>query len=384
MNNFIVSCENDQELVDLTRLARKLNENNFRVCFFDLAPMLGITASTSIDFDFYCSIYKSLGCGRKFKSLSALPKLLIAILNAIKLIYIYYKSGARFVLIGTPLLVYRLARIITFGHLKTVSVIRGVVAHSEEATSLSSKLFIKFGRLARSKLFRSLFSDYYSSLVLCTGGVTRNFLLSRGVPVENIKVTGSIYCDSLAEGAGGKGGGTEKRLIVFISSAFAFHGYDDAQSAQSALIKKIRNFSDEIGVDFVVRKHPRESLSFYVEDAGLSGCLGNRDCDPLVGYPENTLFISTVSTLIFEMAYVGRSTCFIADDFFTIRFSSWYHAVGVTPVINWESVITEYSKIGFLRSGQELSGVLSVEFKGGVLDRCVREIFLKFGVSDAE
>lgn len=374
MNNFIVSCENDQELSDLTKVACRLSEKNFNACFFDISPMLGVKSSSTLDRGCYYSVFKSFGLkGKKFKELSALSKLIVSLANAFVLVFLYYRNRAGFVLIGTPLLVYRLARIITFGNLKTVSVIRGLVAHSEEATSISSKVFMRLGRLGQARFFRSIFSDYYSHLVFCTGRITRDFLLTRGVPEKNLRVLGSIYCDSLGGGEA-RSMPSARKLVVFVSSAFAFHGYEDAQKAQTELLRRAQKLSRDVGVSFLVRKHPRESVDIYSSEPDLLGCVDISNCDPLVGYPVDTLFISTTSTLIFELAYAGRKACIIADDFFLNRFLPWYKAVGISPIIQWDSLLNDYSRWGASNSIQDLSGVICIENKGFVLDACIEEI----------
>lgn len=375
---FVFSCENDQEFTDLDKIAKKLTAHGFNAAFFDVSPLLGRGDWGAVSY----KTYKGVGIGKNFKLLSAPSKMLLALVNALLLVRLYYKAKAGFLLIGTPLLVYRLARIITFGNLKTVSVIRGVIAHSEEGTSLSSKVFMRSGKLGRSRFFRSILSDYYSDLVLCTGEVTRNFLLSRGVPLENIKVVGSIYCDSLLEKK--KPLAPEYPLVVFVSSSFAFHGYFDAQAAQLKLIEDIKGAAHEAGLDFIIRKHPRDSIEYYLPNPDLLQCIDQSGCDPLLGYPSRALFMSTASTLIFEMAYAGRNTCFVADEFFQNRFSPWYKAVGVSPAFDIRLVIDNYLEGGADHNKDCSDKVISHDFKGGVLAQCVKEILICSGVERAK
>lgn len=373
IKKFIVSCENSQELDDLRRLSAELEGRGYKAQYFDIAPMLG--SPSLVSQSKFSTTFSGFGLSRQFKKLSVLAKLFIATINALLLVSVYYKSRSRFVLIGTPLLVYRVARIITFGHLKTVSLIRGVIAHSEASTSVSSRVFMKFGFLARSRALKSLLSDYDSSLVLCTGAVTRDFLFSRGVSKENIDVVGSVYCDSLDMSKSQKA--TVEPVMVFVSSSFAFHGYDDAQSRQTELIAKLKAVAERNGIKFIVRKHPRESIEFYNGESGLQGCIDDSISDPISSYPENTLFISTASTLIFEMAYAGRNASFVADDFFARRFAAWYSAVGMDPCRDLDRLASLYRQGERCNVGGDLARVLELKYKGRVVSQSVTKILEK-------
>lgn len=376
MNRFIVSCENGQELSDLLEIAKSLEDYDFEAIYFDASSYLGVDKITS-ELACFSEVYASFSFfGKRFKSLSPWSKLFIAFLNSLKLIFLYYKYGVKFVLVGTPLLVYRLARILTFGNLKVVSLIRGVLVHSEKDTSLSSKVFMKLGWIGRSSILRAVISDYYSSLVFCTGKVSRDFLVGRGVPPENIRISGSIYCDSLVDDV-------ERNLIgpkvvVFVSSAFAAHGYADAQAAQTELIRILRNEAAGARGGFIIRKHPREDEEIYSCHEDLIGIVDSSGCNPLTGYPCDSLFISTTSTLIFEMAYAGRRSRIVANDFFMQRFFRWYQGVGVDPVLDYKNLIRSYFR-GSEMNAQDLTGVISVEHQGAVADFCAREIMLFLG-----
>src|SRR5690606_3016142 len=114
------------------------------------------------------------------------------------------------------------------------------------------------------------------------------------------------------------------KVVVFVSSAFAAHGYADAQAAQTELIRILRNEAVGARGGFIIRKHPREDDGIYSCHEDLIGIVDSSGCNPLTGYPRDSLFISTTSTLIFEMAYAGRCSRIVANDFFMQRFFRWY------------------------------------------------------------
>ena len=371
MSQFILSCENKQELTDLMAIAQALYDTRGHdVLYFDIAPLLSGAKGDSLESTLFKRQWSAKEIdGRIFKEMSAGLKLLASLINAFYLIFLYYTQRAEFVLVGTPLLTYRLARILTFGNLRLVSYIRGVIAYSDENTSVSSRMFIRFGRLMHLRAFASIFSDYYASSVICTGEVTARFVASRGVPVKNIKVVGSVYCDRLSGDEGKLG----EKTVVFVSSAFAFHGYDDAQREQTALIRSIKThmLTHHPEVRFVVRRHPREEERFYGSD--LEECLDSEVGDPLTCYPSNALFLSPISTLIFEVAYAGRQAYIVSDEYFIQRFKSWYESVGLAPIVDWRSLIENYIS-GHEGQGQDFQGAFSIQYKGSVVAQIAREL----------
>ena len=378
MPRFILSCENKQELVDLIAIAQALRDTQGHdVEYFDITPLLAGGKGEWVD----TPLFKRQWCakaiqGQAFKEMPAGLKLLTSLINASYLVFLYYSRRADFLLVGTPLLTYRLARMLTFGNLRLVTYIRGIIAYSDENTSVSSRIFTRFSKLMRLRAFASIVSDYYSDFVICTGEVTARFIGSRGVPTENIHVAGSVYCDSLTGDEGHK----DKKTVVFVSSAFTFHGYHDAQQAQTAMIRSISEHlaAQHPQVGFVVRIHPREGLSCY--DNGLAQFLDAAVGDPLTSYPSNALFISPISTLIFEMAYADRQSYLVADPFFVRRFNTWYKAVGVVPILDWRILIDNYVN-GNAEQRQDFTNCISTRHKGNVVAKIARELSRNFGTN---
>lgn len=371
MSRFILSCENKQELADLMAIAQALHDKHgLEVFYFNITPLLAGGEGDSVNTSLFKRQWRAKAIrGHAFKQMSAGLKLLASLINAFYLVFLYYARRADFVLVGTPLLTYRLARILTFGNLRLVTYIRGIIAYSDENTSVSSRMFIRFGRLMRLRAFASILSDYYADLVICIGEVTANFIASRGVPAENIKVVGSVYCDNLSGDEGEDG----EKTVVFVSSAYAFHGYDDAQQAQTTLIRLIRKHIEahHPQVRFVVRRHPREALSFYDHD--LAQCLDAEVGDPLTSYPSNALFISPISTLIFEVSYAGRQGYIVTDEFFARRFDAWYKSVRLDPVFEWRDVVDQYAAQE-VNLRQDFSRAISISSKGRVVDRIALDV----------
>lgn len=376
----LFSCENAQEYRDINLLMQELvKESNAEVMYFNLTSASGISTKEGYGDDGLFTEYNAVRIFNKvLRDLSPLLRLITSFIIALQILWICKTRKIDRVVIGAPLLPYRIARMLSFGTVHYISIIRGIIAQSTEKTSLSSRIFIRYQRLAKFNWLRKILSDYYADTVICTGEVTEEFLISRYVPKNNIRIIGSIYSDyyakTLSNSTFAQAG---NKSVVFITSAFEWHGDVAAQQAQIGLVSEVKNYLESIeGVEcgFIVRKHPRESLDAYALEENLTSCVDISDGDPFEVYPPNALFISTVSTLIFELLSQGRYARLVADDFFLNHYRCWYESVGITPVTEWRSLIDDYFvNDGFLLE-DGLGRVISSKYKGHVVEECVRVI----------
>lgn len=364
----VFSCENAQEFSDLEMLMKELSDvKNYRVIYFNLSNVTGDVTKNNISGDYWFKEYRSVRLfSGNLKELPPIKKLITSVVNAIYLQYICIVNKANVVVIGVPLLIFRVFRVSNMSSVKLISFIRGIVAQSNENVSLSSKVFIKFGRRNNLLWVSRLLSDYYADQVICIGEVTKKFLLSRSVPEENINVIGSIYCDT-------KNGAIEPeglKTIVFISSAFEWHGDNDAQVAQTKLVKNIHrylsvNYPDD-GYNFFVRPHPRENKKVYIDEDNSALKLDTTE-DPVYGHPLDTLYISVVSNMVFELNVLGREARIIADEYFSMHLSEWCSSVGVKPIINWKDLIDKFILQDTYLEQKSLSAVISKKYSGRVV-----------------
>lgn len=346
----IFSCENAQEYQDLSIAMRALHEKHGAdIIYFNLGSATDIDSKGTTNLEFVISEHDAI---RVFKdSLKHLPpakKLAAGLLIAIQLLSLCRKTKTKKVIIGVPLLPYRIARILSFGKIRFISIIRGVIAQSGEKTSLSSRLFLKLRTLGHLPFMKRILSDYYADIVICTGETTKNFLLSRMVPEKSIKTIGSIYCDERIHLSTNHKYKSNQKVIVFVSSAFAWHGDTSAQNEQLKLIKKINqeinNITSIQKIKLIIRTHPREDIAPYQEafakDPNIE--VDDKAKDPFISYPSDALFVSPVSTLIFELAYLGRPAFLVADEFFLNHMRNWYQAIEATPNTNIKELINNY------------------------------------------
>lgn len=363
-------------------MAEKLKALGYFPIFFDLSESTG-TPFSEADLSGFDRVYRGIKLPKKkIHQLSPLNKVLVSALNAIMMIFSEKKEKCTLRIIGVPLLTYRIANSISGKKVKCFSYIRGIIVKSGESTSLSSKVFLKYGFL-KSIFGYKVFSDYYADQVLCVGNITKKFVVSRDVPEENVKVVGSIYCDAkYASKRPLEASNLSKPAIIFLSSAFARHGYIRSQAAQLELISKISNYLKtrfgEGEVEFIVRTHPREDINLYQGYICPFDLVDSSGKDPLMSYPEKRLFISPMSTMLFELAYLGELTALIGSNDFLDEHGDWYEGVGAQPILEWEKVIEKFFYGKLVRShcneALNLEKNISSVNKGRVIDEILGSV----------
>lgn len=369
----LFSCQNSQELEDLSLVAERLRRDGFIPVLYDLSKVSGDDFRKEV-VDTFPVVCQGISLfSESFRDLSVGKKVVVALVNAINLVRICVVLRCSTCVIGVPLLIYRLAGFLGFGRIRFVSYIRGIIAQSGDDTSSSSKIFRRISWLCVGPL-RRVVSDYYADCVVCIGEVTRRFVEERRVPKENVKVLGSIYCDSRFlcddEGQSRKG----RREFVFLSSAFSAHGYQDSQISQSELIVNIftylkDNYSAE-DFDFVVRKHPRERVEDYrgILEKGVR--VDDSGGDAVRCYSKSACFISPISTLLFELAYLGRAAVLVSNSHFLARHAEWYEKINARPVVDWEGMLEYLMRHDPCPQayGFDLDEVISTKNKGSVIE----------------
>lgn len=376
MKKFLFSCENDQEYSDLSEIMREIKKKgDVEILYFNLGTVPVAIPEGNDDFTNEYMAVRLFKIG--LKELPPVKKFILSLVNAVKINFICFFNKVDSVVIGVPLLTFRLARLLSFRRVRYISYIRGVIAQSTEKTSLSSHVFLKYQWLGRINWVRSWISDYYSNVVICIGESTKRFLITRFVPEDNIKVIGSIYCDSR------RGEiplpSAKAKTIVFVSSAFEWHGDLDAHKAQTSFILRIKQHLEEYhkvnDYNFIIRIHPRESLQVYRREGSLLSRVDCRGLDPIKAYPKNTLFISPVSSLIFELNYLGRQSRIVSDKFFTGYSKTWVEAIGIKPVNNWKDMLDSYILNGDVTPQPNLDDAISKKHYGNVSSKIIKIVY---------
>jgi hypothetical protein len=370
-----------QELDDLLVVAKEIKLRKGVVVFFDISSVTGMCLSSSIQGQFDQVFVANNIYHSPFYKLTPIQKIIVSVENAFLLKSIMRRVNAARCITGVPLLVFRIARLVCGSNVFFISYIRGIIAKSTEKTSLSSGLYLKVRKLFGVRV-ASFFSDYSSDKVLCIGDVTRRFVIERSVPDKQVVTIGSIYCDSISLVPSRSLPEGKTKQIVFISSAFSFHGYHESQKAQFSLIGDVMRSIERVdangAVDFVVRVHPREDLSSYkiLKESNIR--IDSDQKNPFVAYDDDALFVSPLSTLLFELAYIGKRTRLIASDYFLDSHSDWYRSLSVVPETDIDRVVTSYVSHSHSEYQIEfdLEQIISLKNKGRVLAEFLREVLI--------
>lgn len=342
MHSVIVACENAQEFSDLCDIARKLKrDGRTEVIFFDMAPVYGGKGFLHDAGCFDAVIRAKRVPGRPFGASSPIRKIVVASINAAWLAYHARKRHAGVVLTGVPLLIFRLARMLSFGGFRHVSYIRSIIADSGAATSVSSRVHLATKGIARSGTLRRILSDYVADTFLCVGETTRGFLLARGAPETSVVVVGSVSCDRMIDDmkqAPSPEPGSP--VVVFITSAFLWHGNPTGHAAQLELLSELAGLIAEKNatatgdrIRLIVRVHPRDDAAAYDSLATRFGCIEFDRFGPdfFARYPRGSIFLSAVSTLTVELARAGVDSRFVANAATLGQFGAWYEKNEITP-----------------------------------------------------
>jgi hypothetical protein len=374
MRSVVFSCHNNQELIDLSEALVSLKEEGVEdIVFFDLSSFYGEYLDPEL-LNRFSKRHKAILSRRgRFKNMGAAGKLFFSILFAFQLLFVCRKYKSSTVVVGVPMLVYRLAGLFSFGRLFVMSYLRGIIIESPKEVSVSSRLYFILKKVALGRAGRVI-SDYYADRVICIGDTTKDFVIGRSVPEANVVVLGSIYCDQRYSATLKLGSVHAKpvRQVVFISSALAAHGYVESQKSQTELIKAIYeavcSCSGSFDVKFIVRQHPREDSAIYSEILEMGIDVDNSGLDSTVIYDSGTLFVSPLSTLLFELAYLGRRAMLVSNEALFTTHSAWYRGIKAEPVLKFEQGMHEYlcgGRVGYL--GFDLSQIISTKHRGDVM-----------------
>jgi hypothetical protein len=373
--SIIVSCENDQELKDIETILSCL-EGDVDLYRYDLSNVYGDTNKLKSIIKYKKTILAPAILGDGFRNRGGVFKFLIALSVSIHLLYFARKTKASYIFVGVPLVFFRLARIMSFSKLKTISLIRSLIVESKSTVSLSSQSFWVAKKIFGDSMLLKLFSDYYADLIFVSGDVSAKFIESRGVPKDCIESVGSIsvdtmneelsFCDSTIV--------SSEENIVFITSAFSWHGQIEAQKAQYDLINKIKRDVEKYNVEnytdlkLVVCVHPRDDARMY-ENLGTEVLIEANDSNFLCRY-RNSLFLSILSTLSFELRYSGFHSYLISNDFFKKKYSKWYKNVDAEPITDMHVFLKEYFSLDKIREIKSfelpIEKVFSMKYKGHV------------------
>jgi len=264
----------------------------------------------------------------------------IKVLRLIKLFVLVLKIKPQKVF-GAPGLKSKL--ITFFARMPYIIYMRTVYVNSEHYPFISDKIYKFLSKRLRLRLFNAYNADF----CIVTNYVTKNYLIKRGVDESNVLISGPIWLDKYKR-IGNRNTGKFKR-VIYITQAFYAHNLAEAQEGQKRAIKHVRDESERKRLEFYLRVHPRDKSNYngykkMPED--MEEFLAEVNSDDLI--------ISTLSTLAFELIWLGANVIFVKYDEIEDLYSRSYEflnikAYSVYELSYEESIHSEniFGKINF-------------------------------------
>lgn len=334
----IVSCENEQELQDLISVVSCLKSlTPTKTYYIDIINIAGGETTTALEcLPFDTIIRPNHKILFWYKSPSKIKKIIGVIALSIYFQRISNKTQAKSIITGVPLVFFRSLTFRRNRTIKLFSIIRSIILISNRNTSLSSYIYWFIKKLNLRRGVENFFIDYNADHLFCIGQSTKDFLIHRGINPKKITISGSLYCQRLSNlfYKTKTPAISNKKTIVFFTAAFLWHGDNKSHPYQLDLIKEIQqliveynsNNKENIIIEFVLRKHPRD-LSDYnsVESTSEKEYF-------FTNYPQDTLYLSVISTLSLELSSIGLNCLFISSPYFQNKYNEWYKIQNIKPI----------------------------------------------------
>lgn len=348
VKNVIVSCENAQELCSLIGILKGVNARFF---YFDVA---GFYSSVNVALPKSWTVFRARQVFEgKFSELGLFKKYMNYIGFAVQLLLLIFRLRPVLLVVGVPLIFFRLQRFFSGGRVKVISVLRSVVFGSPPDARLSN-----FKRL----LMRLGLVGYSADVALCVGESTARF--ARSQSFDEVLSVGPFDADAYLSKhpACGYTYPGDYDVLVFIGAAYSWHGDSDSELQQSVCLSDLKAHCACLGKRFIYLEHPRGNLAdeasheIDVMRGGMPACL-----DLIEAHKGRVYFVSMLSTMSFELSYLGFPCCFYVTDTFLGKYSFWYLA-------QHNVAFTDLSKIDFGRGYVDCGSVFESRHKGHVYE----------------
>jgi hypothetical protein len=306
----IVSCDNDQELADITEIVRALRkESNFIAIYFE-GRRHGLKKVPHDVFDEVISKKRAW----------------------LYLFQLRLKYKTVWLLSGVA--VARLRTISWFFRIKHASYIRTKVLLDHRAEKIKKLL----DKLIIPKRFAFLY-PYYANKIYVIDERTKEYIAEITHRTAKIEAVASlsriIYLDARRNR---KPISKESIRLVFITTGYAWHGYHDAAREELELVKYLASkFRDKL----IVRVHPRDDWRRYL--GVVSAERIDKEESFIFHQYEGDYFITTTSTLPAEYEEIWVGGIYVAGPVIIDKFEKWYKKNKITPA-NIESVALHYQK----------------------------------------
>ncbi|NRH26814.1 hypothetical protein [Pseudomonas sp. MS19] len=333
MTDLVVSCENKGELESILSLLDEVLTINkgFNVTIFNSMSLYS-QEKFEDSFDNIVSC-KRLFSGQ-FKTLNVLLRFIESLYIALQLYFLMRSKRSTVLVVGVSLVYHRVLKFLLRDKLLLVSVVRSIIVQGADDIGFKK-------HLRRLGLIGSV-----GDVGLTTGPVTSRYLGNN--MVRSIYDVGPFDIDKCYEASSKKDLNYTPQAVVFITSAFSWHGDYKGQCQQVEFCRELAVAALADGLRFFILVHPRDNKGQY-ESLGLDVEIVSGGLGKCIQVNENfggaVCFVSMVSTLSFELAYIELQSKLMVPKSFYENNSTWYESVGVKPLVDIQSGWIGYGQI---------------------------------------
>jgi hypothetical protein len=343
LKKILISCENEQELLELRLVLKELKKERplWKFIFFDTNKIFKGNEIV-YDSEFFDRVYSSVNSfNRNFKELSKLEKLKVIIKNIFLLRKIFKKEKIDLFLTGVPLVFFRFAHISLSQKPIYISYVRSFLTQREVPHSLSDKLN-RFSQNIPVLKKLSVFNNWYSDFIVTIGTLNRKYFISRGIFEEKVIISGPLLLDFYRRRIKNTQGIERKERIetvYLLSTAFRWHNDYLAHEEQKKVIEsffKIYHLKYRNSFKLIFRPHPRDNINEYKDIVKKYDIMVDKgEITELIGnFSPRTVLVSTLSTLNLEWEYLGGKSIFISTPLIFERYRNFYETLNINPVFS--------------------------------------------------
>lgn len=249
-------------------------------------------------------------------------KVLNKIIELAKFFFVVFKYKPDVIFSGSSMFKHKISSSL-FG-IKHIAYFRGLMFSSSNKIGIMDKLkFGKYGYFFKSKIFNRFESD----LIITTSELNKNFIIERGIPEKKIQLINPLWLSGLALKQ------TTDKKIYFLTQAFHSHGFSLQHDSQIKFLSLLDEWSAEHGKPLTVRVHPRDYFDYKNLKYKSNISFDSRNPKEFMkdlSYSE--IVISPLSTLAFEVIYLGGCCCFYTTEALDYVYASAYRKLSIDPI----------------------------------------------------
>ena len=366
--NILVSCENDQELFDLTLITNSLkNKLPIKIHFFDMSPLYSSCLRLENQFDYS---FKAINPYKTpFKKMSKRQKINTVFKNSLILANYIEENNIKLMLTGVPLAPFRFARILKkFTH---IAYMRSIILPSNFSHSFSDAINRKIKKVPFLNTLK-IFNDWYCDYLFTIGENNREFFIKqKNIEKDKVIITGSFLLDYIKTQLK-ESENSDKKVLYFLTGAFKWHNNQAAHKEQLYWLEQFLSkfFSSRLEKEykFVLRIHPRDTIEDYqnmIEYYKIA--IDNSPTEKfLLKANPNSIVISFLSTLNFEWEYLGGKSLFVSTEKSRKIFSNFYKMLKIEPVKEVDKVLELISAYRFPKNKEVVQKVFYSHKEGNI------------------